>query len=191
MEHHLPALLLATLVTGAATRAFGKADLILVCPATANTISKIANGIDDTPVTTVVSTAFGSSIPIIVVPAMHESMFRHPILVENQTKLRKYGVEILGPRISEGKAKIAKIDDIIDRVIDVLVTKKDLENVKILVTAGPTREPIDSVRYVSKRSSGRMGIEIAKEISARGGDVLLLAGKCMVKIPEYINTISV
>ncbi|TFG26769.1 MAG: bifunctional phosphopantothenoylcysteine decarboxylase/phosphopantothenate--cysteine ligase CoaBC [Promethearchaeota archaeon] len=169
----------------------GKADLILVCPATANTISKIATGIDDTPVTTVVSTAFGSSIPIVVVPAMHESMYKHPILLDNEKKLKKCGVEILGPRISEGKAKIAKIDDIIDRVIDLLISKKDLEGMKILVTAGPTREYIDEIRFVSNDSSGRMGIEIAKEAAARGADVLLIAGKCLVKIPDYLNTIRV
>ncbi len=178
-------------LAGERPRGVGKADLILVCPATANTISKIANGIDDTPVTTVVSTAFGSSLPIVIVPAMHESMYNHPILAKNEKRLRKAGLDILAPRISEGKAKIAKIDDVIDRVIDLLVAKKDLEGKKVLITAGPTREAIDSVRFVSNRSSGRMGIELAKEASARGADVLLIAGKCMVKIPEYIKTLHV
>ncbi len=174
-------------LAGDRPRSVGKADLILICPATANTISKIANGIDDTPVTTIASTAFGSSIPIVIIPAMHESMYKHPILEQNERKLRDCGVEILGPRISEGKAKIARIDDIIDRVIDLLITKKDLEGKKILITAGPTREAIDSVRFVSNKSSGRMGIEIAKEASARGADVLLIAGECMAKLPDYIN----
>lgn len=178
------------LLAGYRPNAAGKADLILVCPATANTISKIANGIDDTPVTTVVSTAFGSSIPIVIVPAMHESMF-HPILEKNISTLKKHGMDILGPRISEGKAKIARLDDIIDRVIDLLITKKDFEGIKVLITAGPTREPIDEVRFVSNRSSGRMGIELAKEVAARGADVLLIAGECMVKIPDYINTVNV
>ena len=178
-------------LAGERPRGVGKADLILVCPATANTISKIASGIDDTPVTTVVSTAFGSSLPIVIVPAMHESMYNHPFLAKNEKKLRKAGIDILAPRISEGKAKIAKIDDVIDRVIDLLVAKKDLEGKKVLITAGPTREAIDSVRFVSNRSSGRMGIELAKEASARGADILLIAGKCMVKIPEYIKTLHV
>ncbi|KKN52842.1 hypothetical protein LCGC14_0608390 [marine sediment metagenome] len=169
----------------------GKADLILICPATANTISKIASGIDDTPVTTVATTSFGSSIPIVIVPAMHESMYKHPILQQNEVKLRECGIDILGPRISEGKAKIARIDDIIDRVIDILVAKKDLDGKKILVTAGPTREAIDSVRFVSNKSSGKMGIEIAKEAAARGGEVLLIAGKCSAKLPEYVKTINV
>ena len=174
-------------LAGDRPNATGKADLILVCPATANSISKVANGIDDTPVTTMVSTAFGSSIPIVVVPAMHESMY-HPLIEKNISVLKKYGIDVLGPRISEGKAKIAKVDDIIDRVIDLLITKKDLEGKRILITAGPSREAIDNVRYLSNKSSGRMGIEIAKEASARGADVLLVAGECMVKIPEYIKT---
>jgi phosphopantothenoylcysteine decarboxylase/phosphopantothenate--cysteine ligase len=177
-------------LAGDRPKVFGKADLILVCPATANTISKIANGIDDTPVTTVVSTALGSNIPIVIVPAMHESMY-HPILEQNISLLKKYGIDILGPRISEGKAKIAKVDDVIDRVIDLIIAKKDLKGKKILITAGPTREYIDEIRFVSNNSSGRMGVEIAKEAAARGADVLLVAGKCMVKIPEYINTINV
>jgi len=175
-------------LAGDRPKTVGKADLILICPATANTISKIASGIDDTPVTTIASTAFGSSIPIVIVPAMHESMYKHPILEKNEHQLRECGVDILGPRISEGKAKIAKIDDIIDRVIDLLVTKKDLEGKKILITAGPTREAIDSVRFVSNKSSGKMGVELAKEASARGADVLLIAGECTVKLPNYIRT---
>jgi len=174
-------------LAGERPRESGRADLILVCPATANTISKIASGIDDTPVTTVVTTAFGSSIPIVIVPAMHESMFKHPILEENIKKLKKCGVEILGPRISEGKAKIARVDDIIDRVIDLLVSKKDLEGLKILCTSGPAREYIDEIRFVSNDSSGRMGIEIAKEASARGADVLLINGKSTVKVPSNLN----
>ncbi len=178
-------------LAGDRPKELGKADLILVCPSTANTISKIANGIDDTPVTTVVTTAFGSTIPIVIVPAAHESMFNSEIFHENIKKLKKYGVDILGPRISEGKAKIAKIDDIIDRVIDLLISKKDLEGKRILITAGPSREYLDEIRFVSNNSSGRMGIEIAKEAAARGGDVLLVAGKCMVKIPDYLNTINV
>ena len=178
-------------LAGDRPRAGGQADLILVCPATANTISKIANGIDDTPVTTVVSTAFGSDTPIVIVPAMHESMYKHPILAENVKKLKKWGVEILGPRISEGKAKISKVDDIVDRVIDLLVTKKDLEGIKILLTAGPTREYIDEIRFVSNESSGRMGIEIAKEAAARGADILLINGKSLVKVPDYLNVKNV
>ena len=137
-----------------------------------------------------VSTAFGSYIPIVIVPAMHQSMY-HPIVEKNISLLKEYGIDVLGPRISEGKAKIAKVDDVIDRVLDLLITEKDLEGKKIIITAGPSREAIDDIRYLSNKSSGRMGIEIAKEASARGAEVLLVAGECMVKIPDYIKTIHV
>ncbi|TXT59343.1 MAG: Coenzyme A biosynthesis bifunctional protein CoaBC [Promethearchaeota archaeon] len=178
-------------LAGERPKSVGKADLILVCPATANTISKIANGIDDTPVTTVVTTAFGTSLPLVIVPAMHQSMFEHPILKENIKKLKKYGVDILGPRIAEGKAKVARIDDIRDRVIDLLVAEKDMEKKKILVTSGPSREYIDEIRFISNNSSGRMGIEIAKEASARGAEVLLINGKSLVDPPDYLNVVNV
>lgn len=101
-----------------------KVDLILLAPATANTISKIACGIDDTPVTTVASTAFGSEIPILVVPAMHESMYRHPIVTENMQKLKSLNVAFIGPRIDERKAKIAKVKDIVESVIRRLTVGK-------------------------------------------------------------------
>lgn len=178
-------------LAGERPKSQGRADMVLVCPATANTISKIAHAVDDTPVTTVVTTAFGSGTPIVMVPAMHESMFKHPILEDNLNVLRKHGIDILGPRISEGKAKIARVDEIIDRCIDLLVSKKDLEGLKVLVTAGPTQEKIDEVRYVSNHSSGRQGIEIAKECSARGAEVVLINGKSTVKVPSYLNVLNV
>jgi len=178
-------------LAGERPKTLGRADLVLVCPATANTISKIANGIDDTSVTTVCSTAFGSGTPIIAVPAMHESMFRHPILEENVNKLKKFGVEVLGPRIEESKAKIVHLNEIVDRVIDLLVAKKDLEGLKVLITAGPTREYLDEIRFVSNNSSGRMGIEISKEAAARGAKVLLINGKSSVKVPSHLNVKNV
>ncbi|OLS15009.1 MAG: phosphopantothenoylcysteine decarboxylase [Promethearchaeota archaeon CR_4] len=164
-------------LAGDRPRGHGVADLILVCPATANTISKIACGIDDTPVTTVVTTAFGSGVPIVVVPAMHESMYNHPILTENMNKLRRFGAEVLGPRIDEGKAKIAHIDDIVSRVCDILVSKKDMKGMRVLITAGPTREFIDEVRYLSNPSSGRMGFALAEEVLARGGQATIIRGR--------------
>ncbi len=178
-------------LAGERPKKLGKADLILVCPATANTISKIATGIDDTAVTTVVTTAFGTQIPIIIVPAMHESMFNHPILEKNILKLKRLGVDILGPRISEGKAKIARVDDIIQRVIDLVHPVKELEGKKFLITAGPSKEPLDTVRYLTNWSSGRQGIELAKEVKVRGGDVLLVYGQGTTKVPAYIETRSV
>jgi phosphopantothenoylcysteine decarboxylase/phosphopantothenate--cysteine ligase len=94
----------------------GKVDLVLVAPATANTISKIACGIDDTPATTVVSTALGSGIPVMVVPAMHESLYRHPVVTENIRKLQSLGIEFVGPRVEGGKARIAETKEIVEAV---------------------------------------------------------------------------
>ena len=169
----------------------GKADLVLVAPATANTISKIACGIDDTPVTTVVSTAFGSGIPIMVVPAMHESMYRHPVVTENFEKLRSLGVEFVGPRVEEGKAKIAETKEIVEAVIRRLTVKKDLAKRKVMVTAGPTLEYIDPIRVITNKSSGKMGIAIVEEASSRGAEVTLVYGPGTAIPPREAKKISV
>jgi len=171
----------------------GHVDVVLVCPATANTISKIACGIDDTPVTTVVTTAFGTGIPIIIVPAMHQTMYHHPIVMENIEKLKKYGVKFIGPRFEEKKAKLARIDDIIQTIIEELIGQiQDLKGLKILITTGPTREYVDAIRYISNPSSGKMGLEIAKNAKDRGADVTLIYGKgTSVEIPPIFKTIEV
>ncbi|MHA1693979.1 MAG: bifunctional phosphopantothenoylcysteine decarboxylase/phosphopantothenate--cysteine ligase CoaBC [Candidatus Helarchaeota archaeon] len=171
----------------------GHVDIILVCPATANTISKIACGIDDTPVTTVVTTAFGTGIPIIIVPAMHETMYNHPIVMKNIKELEKYGVKFVGPRVEEKKAKLAKVDEIVNTVIKELTTKsQDLKGLKFLITTGPTREYIDAIRYISNPSSGKMGLEIAINAKNRGADVTLIYGEgTTVDIPSYFETIKV
>jgi phosphopantothenoylcysteine decarboxylase/phosphopantothenate--cysteine ligase len=160
-----------------------KADLILIAPATSNTIGKIANGIDDTPVTTVTTTAFGSRIPIIIVPAMHISMYNHPILHENINKLKQHGIDFIEPRIDENKAKFPDTQKIINHVI-LKFTKKDLKGKKILVTAGATIEDIDEVRYIINRSSGKTGVWLAEEAYKRGADVILIRGKTNVE-PAY------
>ena len=161
----------------------GHADLILVAPATANTISKIANGIDDTPVTTVVSTAFGAALPILVVPAMHETLYRHPIVLENISKLKSHGIVFIGPRFEEGKAKIARTDSIVNKVIDILTKPKDMFGLHVLVTAGPTREYIDTVRFISNPSSGKMGVAVAQEAISRGAKATLVYGVGMTSEP--------
>ncbi len=160
-----------------------KADLILVCPATANTISKIACGIDDTPVTTVVTTAF-SHTPIMIAPAMHSSMYEHPIVRENIEKLKKLGVEFIGPRFEEGKAKVASMEEIVYRVIKKL-HPKTLEGKRVLVTAGATREYIDPIRYITNASSGKMGVAIAEEADFRGAEVTLIRTKGSV--PSFVE----
>ena len=120
-----------------------KADLVLVAPATANTISKIACGIDDTTVTSVVSTALGSCIPIIIVPAMHATMYHHPILAENIRKLQALGFEFIGPRVEEGKAKIARTERNRRCCYPQTDNQQDLAGLRVLITAGPTVEHID------------------------------------------------
>ena len=164
-----------------------KADLILVAPATANTISKMACGIDDTPVTSVLSAAFGSNIPIIVVPAMHECMYRHPVLVENIRKLRGLGVEFVEPQMVEGKAKIADNEVILDAVIRKL-TPKDLRGIQVLVTAGPTLEYLDPVRIITNKSSGKMGVAVAAEASRRGAEVTIVCNPEIVTVPLGLDT---
>jgi phosphopantothenoylcysteine decarboxylase/phosphopantothenate--cysteine ligase len=167
-----------------------KADAVLIAPATANTISKIACGIDDTTVSSVASTAFGSNCPIIIVPAMHESMYNHPILTKNIRELKALAVEFVGPRIEEGKAKIAKTKEIVEAVIRKL-GKKDFCGLRVLITAGATVEPIDPVRVLTNRSSGKMGVAIAHEALSRGADVTLIYGSGTAVAPLGARLISV
>jgi len=169
-----------------------KADLVVVAPATANTISKIACGIDDTPVTSVVSTAFGSNVPLIIVPAMHQSMYEHPILAENIRKLNSLGVEFVGPRIEEGKAKIADTKDILDAVIHRLAVEQDFSRLKVLVTAGSTVEYIDPVRVITSKSSGRMGVAIVDEALSRGAEVTLVygLGKAVPPLRSFVISVE-
>jgi len=164
-----------------------KCDLILIAPSTANTISKIAYGIDDTPVTTVVSTGFGK-IPIIIVPAMHSSMYKNPIILENIDKLKNHGVLFLTPKFEENKAKLPDIDEIVQAVIKKLYVK-DFVGKKVLVTAGPTIEKIDDVRFITNNSSGLMGIKLAEEFDMRGAEVTLVLGH--TKLESYVKTIPV
>lgn len=168
-----------------------KADLVLVAPATANTISKIACGIDDTTVTSVVSTAFGSKIPIIIVPAMHQSMYKHAILTENIKKLKTLGIKFVGPRIEEGKAKIAETKEIANAVMRKLAVEQDFSGLSVLVTAGPTVEHIDPIRVITNRSSGKMGMLIAEEALNRGAGVTLVYGLGRATPPLDAHVISV
>ena len=152
-----------------------RVDLVLVSPATANTIGKLASGIDDTAVTTVAATAIGSKIPVLVAPAMHEPLYDHPIVRENIERLKRIGVEFIDPEIVEGKAKIASTDRIVKAVIAKLAShKKDLQGLRVLVTAGPTVEHIDPVRVITNRSSGKMGVAIAEETVSRGAETTLI-----------------
>jgi len=167
-----------------------KADLVLIAPATANTISKIACGIDDTPVTSAISVALGLNKPILILPAMHASMYRHPVLIENIKKLEKLGIEFIKPRIEEEKAKIASVEEVLEAII-AKFTEKDMEGLSVLITAGPTIEYIDPIRILTNKSSGKMGIALAKEAFRRGAKVTLIYGPGLVKAPSYIKVINV
>lgn len=170
------------------------ADLVLIAPATANTIGKLASGIDDTPVTTVAATAIGSKIPILIAPAMHEPLYDHPIVQENIASLKQIGVEFVEPEIIEGKAKIASTEKIVRAVIARLSSSlqtRDLEGRKVLVTAGPTVEHIDPVRVITNRSSGKMGVAIAEEVSSRGARTTLILGPGILPAPADIKTVRV
>ena len=168
-----------------------RADLILVAPSTANTIGKVAAGIDDTPVTTTLTTGIGAGIPVIIAPAMHASMYNHPIVKENIEKLKNIGIEFLMPRMEEGKAKIPSTTEIVDAAVRKLSGKKDLEGKKILITAGPTRAYLDAFRYISNPSSGKMGISIAESANQRGADVTLVYGPGTMNPPQDVKIIRV
>lgn len=172
-----------------------KADICVIAPATANVIAKLADGIADDMLTT---TCLALKCPIIIAPAMNTNMYDSPTVRDNLKKLRRRGVIIVDPvegRLAcgdSGKGKMAEPAKIIDEVIYRLLPKRDYEGKKVLVTAGATRENIDGVRFITNRSSGKMGIEIAKEVVKRGGEVVLVKGLVQVEVPKYItNVISV
>jgi len=151
----------------------GKADLLLIAPCTANTLSKIACGIDDTPVTTFATTALGSQKPLVVVPAMHLSMFRHPAVTENIAKLKQWGIDIVDPRIEEGKAKIADCEDIVLHC-ERAILGAALSGKKVIITSGPCREPVDDIRVLTTRSSGQMGKALALQAFRLGAEVTVI-----------------
>ncbi len=165
---------------------YGKSDLILVYPCTANTLGKFANGIEDSPVTTVLSVAFGSRIPIVIAPAMHEAMYENSIITENIQKLKSLGVSILEPSISEDKAKVISADSVVQFVINKIGNNKERmkSRVNVLVTAGSTIEYIDSVRILTNLSSGKMGLNIAQQCLDKGFNVTLVYGHGTLNIPD-------
>jgi len=165
-------------------------DLILIAPCTANTLAKIASGISDTPVTAVASVALGSQVPIIIVPAMHEPMYKNKAIIEAIEKLKSMGVTIVEPKIEENKAKFPELDEIVFNVVNTL-REKDLKGLNFLITAGATLEYIDPVRIITNKSSGKMGVYIAEEAYLRGANVTLILGRSTVKPKHGIRIIEV
>ena len=170
---------------------YNMSDLVLVYPCTANTIGKIANGIDDTPVTSVLAVALGSKTPIMIAPAMHKSMYFNTFINANIQSLKKNGVQIIDPLISENKAKLAEPEEVFRAILErfnknggsapdvvYIEDNKDesLSGRNILVTAGSTVEFIDPIRVISNLSSGKMGNAIAQEAHRKGANVTLVYG---------------
>jgi len=161
-------------------------DLVLICPCTANTLSKIAHGIDDTSVTTFATTAIGSKIPFIIVPAMHLSMYNHKIIQKNIEICKKLDISFIEPEISNNKAKMPGISEICTNVIR-KIGKQDLTGKNILVIGGATSEPIDYIRLITNRSSGKTASSLAINAFERGANVELWHGNIKEIIPNYIS----
>ena len=165
----------------------GQADLYLVAPATANTVSKIAHGIDDTPVTSCASVALGGRVPILLAPAMHSHMGVNPAVRENLDKLRGWGVGVIeGPSV-EGEDKIASPEEVAAAVLHRLA-RGPWAGRKVVVIGGASREAIDEVRSITNESSGRSAIALANQAYFRGADVTLWAGALEVAVPSWVPT---
>ncbi len=164
-----------------------RADLFLIAPCTANTLSKVACGIDDTPVTTFATTALGSDMPVMIVPAMHGSMIRNSAVLENIERLKGMGVTVLEPRMEESKAKMPEMSHIVSTVISRL-GRRDLKGLRVLVISGATEEPVDDIRMLTNRSSGETGVEIAKAAFHRGAGTELWTGRSDAAVPSHISS---
>ena len=151
----------------------GWADVLLIAPATANTVGKIAVAVDDTPVTTCATTALGAGVPVVIAPAMHEPMYDHPGVLEAIERVESWGVDFVDPRIEEGKAKIASEDAIVTATARA-TTPATLSGRHVVVTSGATTESIDPIRTLSNRASGRTGRAVARACYVRGADVTLV-----------------
>lgn len=173
-----------------------KADLMLIVPATANIIGKVASGIADDMLSTTIMAAFGRC-PVVFAPAMNTNMYKNPILQDNIKKLLKYGYKFIEPssgRLACGDTGEGKLQDtelIAEMVESMLYSKKDLAGKKVLVTAGPTIAPIDPVRFITNRSTGKMGYAIAEEARDRGAEVTLISGPSNIKVPFGVDFIKV
>ena len=171
-----------------------RADVVLVAPASANVIGKIANGIADDMLTT---TVMACKCKKIISPAMNTQMFENPIVQDNLKKLEHYGYEVIQPAVGllackdVGKGKMPEPETLLEYILQEVAYEKDLKGKKILVTAGPTQEPIDPVRYLTNHSSGKMGYAIAKVCSMRGAEVTLVSGKTAIKPPLFVDVVPV
>lgn len=171
-----------------------QADLLVIAPASANIIAKLRWGLADDLLST---TALACTCPKLLVPAMNTNMYENPATQENLSVLRQRSYIVMEPLSGHlacgavGKGKMPEPDDIYDRIEAILACKKDLQGLRILVTAGPTQEPLDPVRYLTNHSSGKMGYAIAHAAMLRGADVTLVSGPTALKYPPLVRTIPI
>ena len=171
-----------------------KADIFMVAPASANVIGKIAGGIADDMLTT---TIMAAKCPKLISPAMNTNMYENPIVQDNIKKLEHYGYEIINPASGylacgdTGAGKMPEPDTLLAYILRTISHEKDLEGKKVLVTAGPTQEAIDPVRYITNHSTGKMGYAIAKNCMLRGAKVTLVTGKVAIEPPMFVDVITV
>ncbi|HEY5576473.1 MAG TPA: bifunctional phosphopantothenoylcysteine decarboxylase/phosphopantothenate--cysteine ligase CoaBC [Clostridiaceae bacterium] len=171
-----------------------KADVMLIVPATANFIGKVSNGIADDLLTT---TVMAAKTPVLIAPAMNTGMYTNSMLQENITRLKAHGYKFIDP--AEGRlacgdtgiGKLADTDEICDCVMKEIYDIKDLKGKKVLVTAGPTIAEIDPVRFITNRSSGKMGYAIAEEAAYRGAEVVLVSGQTQIKPPYGVEIVNI
>ncbi|MBQ3864696.1 MAG: bifunctional phosphopantothenoylcysteine decarboxylase/phosphopantothenate--cysteine ligase CoaBC [Clostridia bacterium] len=171
-----------------------RADLFLVAPATANFIGKMANGIADDMLTT---TVMATKAPVLIAPAMNTNMYLNPIHQKNMETLRDLGVQFVEPgvgRLAEGSSGIGRLNEtslIVERAVSILLPKRDLEGKTVLVTAGPTQEKLDPVRYITNYSSGKMGFALARQAQKRGAHVILVKGPVTLPPPDGVECIDI
>ena len=171
-----------------------KADVVLIAPASANVIGKLANGIADDMLTT---TVMACKCKKIISPAMNTNMYENPIVQDNIAKLKRFGMQVIEPDVGllackdVGAGKMPSEDTLLDFILQEILFEKDLAGKKVLVTAGPTMEAIDPVRFISNHSTGKMGYALAKVAMLRGADVTLITGKTYIDKPDFVNVIQV
>ncbi len=169
---------------------YNQSDLIIVYPATANTLGKLANGIDDTPISTVLTVGFGSKIPILMCLAMHDSMYGN-LAVKKNIQFLKNKIEFISPQMIEGKAKAPEPEDVLEYILKKFGFSSALKNKKVLMTAGPTIEHIDPVRVITNQSTGKTGVSLASELISAGAKVTLVYGPGEEKPPNGAKIINV
>lgn len=171
-----------------------KADVLLVAPASANVIGKLANGIADDMLTT---TAMACTCQKIVAPAMNTNMYHNPILQDNLKKLEGYGFTVIAPEKGLlacrdiGDGKMPSEDVLVGHILREIAHEKDLAGMKVIVTAGPTQESVDPVRYITNHSTGKMGYELAKAAMLRGAEVTLVSGVTNLEPPMFVDHVQV